>query len=59
MDDGASPYNGWPVVPSAFIVVSTFNFVTDGVLLGVLYPRNSANLRMFLFSVAVPNKFSL
>ena len=56
--DGASPYNGWPVVPSALIVVSTFNFTTDGVVFGDLYPRNSDNLRTFLFSVAVVKIFS-
>ena len=39
IEDGASPYFG---VPSelASISVVTFNLTTDGVLFGVLYPRN-------------------
>ena len=58
IDDGASPYAGWPSSLAPTVVV-TFKRTTEGVLFGVLYPRNSANLLTFLFSVAVDKRFSL
>ena len=44
---------------TAPIVVVTLNLTTDAVIVGALYPRNSANLLTFLSSVAVDNIFSL